>query len=94
MEIPDGFGSIEDALTHFRLLFQWYNNEHRHSGIAMLTPSDLHSGHGAAVLAARGKVMAAAYVLNPARFVNGKPTARKRCKPRQCHKPRPSAVLV
>ena len=43
----------------------------------MLTPAQLHDGRGAAVLAARGLVMQAAYMLNSSRFVHGSPAARK-----------------
>ncbi len=37
-EFPDRFGSLEDARAHGQRFFHWYNLEHHHSGIAMLTP--------------------------------------------------------
>jgi putative transposase len=43
-EIPERFGSLEDARSIFATLFDWYNNRHYHSGIALLTPADLHLG--------------------------------------------------
>lgn len=76
-EFPARFGSMQDARAHCQVFFAWYNNEHHHSGIEMLTPAQLHTGRGAAVLAARARVMVAAYALNSDRFVNGKPVARK-----------------
>ncbi len=57
---PASFGSIDEARTHCRTFFDWYNNEHRHIGIAMLTPAQVHSGQAAAVIARRNRVLAAA----------------------------------
>ena len=41
---PDRFGSIEDARAFCVDFFAWYNQQHRHSGIAMFTPADVHHG--------------------------------------------------
>ena len=73
---PKRFGCLADAQRFCRTFFYWYNQEHHHSGIAMLTPSDHHNGLGNAVLAARNEVMLAAYAKHPERFVNGKPVAK------------------
>src|SRR5712691_10390194 len=35
---PDRFGSVQDGRAHCREFFPWYNTEHRHSGIGMMTP--------------------------------------------------------
>jgi len=43
-EFPERFGSIQDARSFCRPFFDWYNNEHRHSGIALYTPHSLHYG--------------------------------------------------
>jgi putative transposase len=43
-EFPDKFGSIEDARAHCQIFFPWYNQEHHHCGIALLTPEMLHYG--------------------------------------------------
>ena len=72
-EFPDRFGSIEDARAFCRAFFRWYNTEHRHSGIAMLTPADVHAGRADAKLAARADVLAAAFAAHPERFVGGLP---------------------
>jgi len=72
-DFPKRFGSLEDAKTFFRAFFAWYNHEHRHSGIAMLTPATVHAGEADAVLDARHLVMLAAYAATPERFVNGEP---------------------
>ena len=72
-DFPERFGSLEGAQVFFRGFFEWYNHEHRHSGIAMLTPAIVHAGKADAVLDARHRVMLAAYALNPGRFINGEP---------------------
>jgi putative transposase len=69
---PDRFGSLEDARAFCQRFFGWYNFEHRHSGIALLTPADVHHGHAEQITLARGAVLDAAYATHPERFV-GKP---------------------
>jgi putative transposase len=71
---PGRFGSFEDARGWCREFFFWYNAEHRHSGIAYLTPEAVHYGHGPALLQARGRALARAYALHPERFVKGAPS--------------------
>ena len=70
---PDRFGSIEDGRAFCVDFFSWYATEHRHSGIAMLTPEDVHHGRATERLAARGVVLDVAYAAHPERFVNGHP---------------------
>ena len=72
-DFPDRFGSLEDARGFCVPYFDWYNNKHHHSGIAMLTPSDLHLGRAPQILEARRKVLEVAYQLHPERFVKGVP---------------------
>ena len=72
-QYPERFGSLEHARQHCREFFDWYNNEHRHSGIGMLTPAAVHSGLGEAVLERRRVVLEAAYAQHPERFVHGTP---------------------
>lgn len=43
-EFPDRFGRIEDAIAFCREIFPWYNNEHYHTGLALLTPRQVHQG--------------------------------------------------
>jgi putative transposase len=66
--MPERFGSYEDAISQFRPLFTWYNTEHRHSGLAMLTPETVHYGRGQEILEQRRITMAAAFKRHPARF--------------------------
>lgn len=72
-EFPNRFGSIQDAKAFGRPFFDWYNNEHRHSGIAMLTPACVHYGLADETLNARHKIMIAAQEQHPERFVGGPP---------------------
>ena len=70
---PARFGCIQDARGFCRSFFDWYNLEHRHSGIALMTPEDVHHGRAAAIRAQRQRVLEEAYVSNPERFVRGRP---------------------
>lgn len=72
---PDRFGAIEDAQGYCRRFFSWYNADHRHSGLAMLTPEDVHCGRAEQVLALRQAVLDDAFQDHPERFVGGKPVA-------------------
>jgi putative transposase len=75
-EMPEHFGSIEDARAQIGPLLAWYNNEHYHVGLALLTPSDVHHGRTPVIVAARQRVLDAAHAAHPERFVGGRPTQR------------------
>ena len=68
-DFPDRFHSQHQALDFCRRFFAWYNHEHRHSGIAYLTPYDVHTGQTAAVLSQRQTVLEAAHNRFPDRFL-------------------------
>jgi len=72
---PGGFDDAEAARVWCRTFFEWYNAEHRHVGIGLLTPSDVHLGRAAALQAKRQRVLDAAYAACPERFVAGAPSA-------------------
>lgn len=71
---PDRFGSLVDARQWAREFFAWYNHEHRHTGIGLLTPAIVHGGQAVKQVAARQQVLSAAYAAHPERFVRGRPT--------------------
>ena len=71
---PDRFGSIEDARAFCTDFFTWYNTQHRHSGIGLLTPADVHAGRAPEITAARAVTLDAAYAAHPERFVRRPPT--------------------
>ncbi len=70
---PERFGSLEDAQSYMRAFFKWYNTEHRHSGIAMMTPETVHTGRSEKVITHRKQVLQQAFQRNPERFVKGAP---------------------
>jgi len=83
-EFPERFGSIEDARAFCQQFFPWYNQEHRHSGIALLTPEMVHCGTAGEVIEQRQKVLDAAYARNPERFTHARPK----------HPPQPKAAWI
>jgi putative transposase len=66
---PDRFGSIEDARGFCQSFFHWYNHEHHHSGLGLMTPAAVHHGQAAHLLAHRQVVLDAAFRAHPERFV-------------------------
>lgn len=71
---PDRFGSLQDARQWSQAFFTWYNQQHYHSALALLTPADVHYGRGDEKLAQRQVVLQQAYQNHPERFVKGRPT--------------------
>lgn len=72
---PDRFTGLSDAGDFCGPYFLWYNEEHHHTSLALLTPATVHYGRTEAVLAQRQQVLDAAYELHPERYVNGPPKA-------------------
>jgi putative transposase len=73
-EFPDRFENIENARAFCRPFFDWYNHDHRHSGIGLMTPAAVHHGQATQLHAERQRVLAAAYAATPERFVRRPPT--------------------
>ena len=73
-QFPRRFGCIEHARSFCQTFFGWYNKEHRHTGISLLTPEVVHYGQAKQVLKLRKKVLYAAYEVHPDRFVHKKPS--------------------
>jgi len=73
-DFPERFGSLQDAVAFCRKFFNWYNNEHYHSGIGLMTPEMVHYGLTDEVAEHRGKVLTAAFEAHPERFVRGVPS--------------------
>jgi len=74
-DFPERFGAIEHGRSHCGDFFGWYNTEHRHGGLGLLTPHDVHHGLAEARLEARDVVLAAAFAARPERFPGGLPSA-------------------
>ena len=63
-----GFAGLDSARQWARRFVQWYNHEHRHSGICYVTPAQRHAGQDGPVLAARHAVYQDARRRNPHRW--------------------------
>ena len=72
-DFPDRFGCIQDSRAFCQTFFTWYNQEHRHSGIELLTPAAVHYGQASEIMGRRQVVLDAAYQAHPERFVRSAP---------------------
>ena len=59
---------VEDWSEWVEKFVQWYNEEHRHSGIGMVTPSQRHSGEDVELLAKRRELYEQAKERTPRRW--------------------------
>ena len=67
-DFPQRFGCIEDARAHCQRFFAWYNTEHRHSGIGLMTPETVHYHRADDLCKLRTSTLDAAFARNPNRF--------------------------
>lgn len=74
---PARFGSLADARQFCRNFFRWYNTEHRHSSLALLTPEVVHENRARQVLQARQQVLLDAFRAYPERFVRKPPAPQE-----------------
>jgi transposase InsO family protein len=74
---PARFGSLADARAHCANFFTWYNQQHRHCGIGMMTPESVHTGRAAEVRKQRQATLESAYLRTPSRFKNRRPQQPK-----------------
>jgi putative transposase len=72
-DFPDRFGSLEEARRFCQEFFSWYNQEHHHSGLQLMTPATVHYGEAEKRIGARQAVLDAAYQAHPERFVQRPP---------------------
>jgi putative transposase len=76
-DYPARFSSIEEARQWARAFFHWYNNEHHHSSLGLMTPAAIHYGQAATLTSQRQATLKTAYETHPERFVNGLPKPPK-----------------
>ena len=69
-QFPDRFASYDTALGFLRVFFPWYNEQHYHSGLALLTPAMVHYGQAEQVVIQRQAVLDATYAAHPERFAS------------------------
>ncbi len=74
---PERFGSLADARAHCAPFFTWYNQEHRHSGIGMMTPETVHTGRAEEVRRLRQITLQNAFERTPNRFKNRLPQPQR-----------------
>jgi putative transposase len=92
-DFPEVFGSLQDAAGYCRAAFAWYNDDHRHVGLGLLTPADVHYGRAQEVMDRRQQVLAAAHAAHPARFRRPS-TPRPLRREVWINQPDPGVVLV
>ena len=68
LDYPGSFASLEEARSYCRAFYTWYNHEHHHEGIALLTPWQVHSGQAPVILAARQQTLDRAFAAHPERY--------------------------
>jgi putative transposase len=67
-EFPERFGALSDARQFMETFTNWYNHEHRHTGIGLHTPADVHFGLATDKAANRQAVLTHARARYPHRF--------------------------
>ncbi len=72
-KFPQNFGSIEDARAFCQDFFRYYNSEHHHSGIGLVTPEQLHYGLADDIYLHRTQTLEKAFMMNPKRFKGKRP---------------------
>ena len=65
------FGSIDEARAWVQRFVDWYNHEHRHSGLNYVTPDQRHRGEAGRLLEQRKVVYTAARARHPERWSGG-----------------------
>ena len=87
---PERFASLQAARVWMRSFADWYNHEHKHSGLALLPPEAVHSGRAEELLAKRQERLNVAYAAHPERFPRGRPQVGQLPKQVGINLPRPS----
>lgn len=62
---------MEEARIWVKKFVNWYNNEHRHSGINYVTPAQRHAGEDWEILGKRKEVYKKAKERHPERWSKG-----------------------
>lgn len=70
---PERFGSIQDAREFCQRFFSWYNTVHKHSGIGLMTPEQVHYGQAQQILEQRAIVLESAFKDHAKRFKSKMP---------------------
>jgi len=76
-EFPVRFESLQHAEAICQQFFSWYNKNHYHSGIALLTPESVHYARDQMILEQRHAVLMQAFLAHPERFNHRQPQLKK-----------------
>jgi putative transposase len=76
-DFPERFGALQDSRSFCGDFFAWYNFDHHHAGLAMLTPADVHHGRVELRVTQNQATLDVAYAAHPERFVHGRPIAAR-----------------
>ena len=93
-DFPERFGCIEDARAWARPFFQWYNHDHHHTALGLMTPATVHLGQAAQVTDQRRQVLQVAYAAHPERFVRGEPRLPSLPEEVWINRPQPGSISV
>jgi putative transposase len=74
-DYPGLFTGLLHARAWLEPFFEWHNDEHHHSGLALFTPAEVFFERVMAVHAVRQETLDTAYALHPSRFPHGPPQA-------------------
>ena len=72
-DYPERFGSLIEARAWAQGFFTWYNQDHHHTNLGLLTPAVVHQGNAELMLQKRQQVLTLAYAAHPERFVKHPP---------------------
>jgi putative transposase len=73
-DFPARFDSLKHSEMHGQDFFPWYNEEHHHVALGLMTPHDIHYGLAREKWNRRAAALGAKYAANPGRFPRGIPT--------------------
>ena len=70
---PGHFDDKAHAKRYSHDFIEWYNHEHHHVGIGLMTPHDVHEGLAQAKYDDRVRALSRAFEAHPERFPHGRP---------------------
>lgn len=93
-DYPDRFEDLAYAQQWGRSTFTWYNDQHYHSPLGLLTPASVHYGQAETILVQRQQVLQTAFAAHPERFVKGMPIVSAPPKEVWINKPNSDPILL
>jgi len=72
-DFPACFAGIDHARDVITPFFEHYNHHHRHTGLGLMTPANVHHGHAPRITAERTVTLNAAFDRHPHRFKGRQP---------------------